>query len=109
MPDEIDEDLVNLPPPRRRRNPVLAGAGIALALLIGWHLRAEVRYAFRGGTPIELGNAHQPSAMLEDDRYVTLAGLPDRRNALYLEPRGEKTRQTFFRLLGTGSRTFVRA
>lgn len=108
MADEIDEELANLPAPKRRRNPLLASAGIALALVIGWHERADVRYAFRGGTPVELGDARKASG-LSDDTFVTLSGMPDRRNALFLEPRGEKSRQTFFRLLGTGSRIFVRA
>src|SRR5581483_9031523 len=65
--DEIDEELARLPAPKRRRNPLLAGAGIVLALVIGWHERADVRYAFRGGTPIELGLASQPSGQLADD------------------------------------------
>jgi hypothetical protein len=109
MADEVDEELANLPPPKLRRNPLLAGAGIALALLVGWQLRSDVRYAFRGGSATDLGDARALAGPLVDDSYVTLRGLPDRRNALYLEPRGEKSRLTFYRLLGTRSRLFVRA
>jgi hypothetical protein len=85
---------------------------VLLAALLTWHLRAELRFAFTSRTPAELGDARsltERGVALEDNRYVSLAGQPDRRNSLYIEPRGEKTRQAFFRLLGTGSRVFVRA
>ncbi|MGZ3429268.1 MAG: hypothetical protein ACXVCV_21600, partial [Polyangia bacterium] len=41
--------------------------------------------------------------------YVTLSGQPERRYALYIEPRGVRARQTFFRLLGAKDGLFVRA
>ena len=73
---------------------------------------AELVYAFRGRTPENLGDARSLFARgvpLADNSYVELSGQPDRRNALFIEPRGEKSRQTFFRLLGTDSRVLVRA
>jgi len=76
--DEIDEELARLPAPKRRRNPLLAGAGIALALVIGWHARADVRYAFRGGTPVELGDARKATG-LDDD---TFGGFTDPNSGL---------------------------
>src|SRR5205085_283598 len=39
--------------------------------------------------------------------YVSLSGLPDHRNALVFEPKGERYRFEVFRLLGTGSRVVV--
>jgi hypothetical protein len=110
--DQADDEFAALPEPPRRRSPLVAVVVIALAGAIGWHLRAEVGYAFAGRTPEALGDARSLFARgvpLADNRYVVLSGQPDRRNALFIEPRGEKSRQTFFRLLGTGSRLLVRA
>ena len=107
-----DLELAALPPARRRRSPLVAAAVIVLAGVVGWHLRADVKYAFASRTPTDLGDARSVGArnvVLGDNSHVTLRGLPDRRDALYLEPRGEKSRQTFYRLLGTNTRLFVRA
>jgi hypothetical protein len=106
---EVDEFAgINPAPPRR--NPVVALAVLALGAVLLWHLRADISYAFASKSPDELGEARNigPNA-LADNRYVTIQGQPDRRNALFIEPKGEKTRQTFFRLLGTDARIFVRA
>jgi len=107
--EEVDEFAgINPAPPRR--NPVVALAVLAVGALLLWHLRADISYAFASKTPDDLGDARNigPNA-LADNRYVTLHGQPDRRNALFIEPKGEKTRQTFFRLLGTDTRILVRA
>jgi hypothetical protein len=106
---EVDEFAgINPAPPRR--NPVVALAVLAIGGILLWHLRADISYAFTSRTPDDLGDARNigPQA-LADNRHVTLKGQPDRRNALFIEPKGEKTRQTFFRLLGTDTRILVRA
>ncbi len=114
-PDGEDE-FAGIAPAPRRRSPVAAAIVVGLAGLLTWHLRAELKFAFASRAPVELGDARSLFAQgadrhvaLDDNRYVSLAGQPDRRNSLYIEPRGEKTRQAFFRLLGTGTRVFVRA
>ncbi len=107
-----DDDLASLPAPKRGKNPLLAAAVIALAAVIGWHLRDDVRYAFAARTPAELGDARSLAARgvaLADDRYVTVGGQPERRYALYVEPKGERSRQTIFRILGARPQLFVRA
>jgi hypothetical protein len=106
---EVDE-FAGIEAPPARRHPLLALAVLALGGVLLWHLRADVSYAFTSGTPDDLGDARSLGpAALSDNRYVTLRGQPDRRNSLFIEPKGEKTRQTFFRLLGTDTRVLVRA
>jgi hypothetical protein len=107
MSEEVDEFAgIKAAPPRR--NPVLALAVLALGGFLVWHLRADIAYSFASKTPQDLGDA-RAAANLADNSYVTLHGQPDRRNSLFIEPKGEKTRQTFFRMLGTGGRILVRA
>src|SRR4051794_23122366 len=92
--NEADEFAgINPAPPRR--NPVVALAVLALGGVLLWHLRADISYAFASKSPEELGEARNigPNA-LGDNRYVTVKGQPDLRNALFIEPKGEKTRQT---------------
>jgi hypothetical protein len=103
-----EDEFAHITPTPRRRSPMVALAVLALGAVLLWHLRADLSYAFRPRTPIDLGDARSAGA-LEDNSFVTVRGQPDRRNALFIEPRGEKTRQTFFRLLGTDARLFVRA
>ncbi len=107
--DDVDE-FAGIHPAPPRRNPVLALAVLALGGVLIWHLRADISYAFTPKVADDLGDARNVGpAALVDNRYVTLSGQPDRRNALFLEPKGEKSRQTFFRLLGTETRLLVRA
>ena len=116
MPDEPsapptdDDDLATLAPAPRGKSPLVAAAVIALACVIGWHLRDDVRFAFSSRAPADLGDARSLAtrgAALEDNRYVTVAGQAERRYALYLEPRGVRARQTVFRVLGTPHGLFV--
>jgi hypothetical protein len=109
--EEVDE-FAAIPDAPRRRSPVVAGVVIALGVLVLWHLRADLRYFFQSRTPEDLGDARSVTARqvpLTDNSFVILQGQPDRRNALFIEPRGEKVRQTFYRLYGSGTRLLVRA
>jgi hypothetical protein len=107
-PDD-EAEFASLKAAPRPRSPLTALAVVVLAVGLSWHLSGDLRYAFRPRTPTALGDARRPAAALEDDSYVTLSGVPDRRNALSIEPKGEQERQSFFRLLGTGTRLLVRA
>jgi len=105
-----EEDLASLAPAPRGKNPLVAAVVIALACVIGWHLRDDVRYAFSSRTPSDLGDARSLSARgatLDDNRYVTVSGQAERRYALYLEPKGVRARQTVFRVLGAPHGLFV--
>ena len=107
-----DDEFAGLAPPRRGKSPLLAAAVIALSALILWHLRADLAYAFSPRRPADLGDARSLGSRgvsLADNRYVTVSGQAERRYALWVEPRGERTRETIFRLLGAGTRLFVRA
>src|SRR5262245_36658841 len=109
-PPQAEDDLADLAPPRRGQSPLVAAAVIALAAVIGWHLRDDVRFAFAGRTPTDLGDARSLSArgaQLEDNSYVTVSGQAERRYALYLEPKGVRARQTIYRLLGAPHGLFV--
>lgn len=107
-----DDEFAGLAPARRGKSPLVAAAVIALGALVLWHLRADLAYAFAPRRPADLGDARSLAARgvaLDDNRYVTISGQAERRYALWLEPRGERTRETVFRLLGAGTRLFVRA
>ncbi|HWE27998.1 MAG TPA: hypothetical protein VHB97_08360 [Polyangia bacterium] len=111
--DGGDDDLATLAPTPRGKNPLVAAAVIALAVVIGWHLRDDARYAFSSRTPADLGDARAAAAgatrgaALDDNRYVTISGQAERRYALYVEPRGVRARQTIFRVLGVQQGLFV--
>jgi len=113
-PADGDDDLASLAPAPRGKNPLVAATVIALAFVIGWHLRDDARYAFASRTPSDLGDARAFSTSggtrggaLEDNRYVTVSGQAERRYALYLEPKGVRARQTVFRILGVSQGLFV--
>jgi hypothetical protein len=93
------------PPPR---STVLPLAIIGLAALTIVSLRSEIRYALSPRQPVALetlrGAGETPT-----ERYVRVKGVPDRRNSLFIEARGQKTRETFFRLLDADPPIFVRA
>jgi hypothetical protein len=119
MPDEPsapgardDDEFAAIPAPSRGKNPLVAAIVIVLAAVLGWHLRADVRYAFGGRQPGDLGDARSfksRGVALEDNRFVSVTGQAERRYALWVEPKGERSRETIFRLLGAGTRLFVRA
>src|SRR5690242_3938008 len=105
-----DDEFAKIEPPARPRSAIMALVVVGLGGVLSWHLRADLAYAFGGRAPADLGDARTLAAHggdLADNRYVTLSGQPERRHALYIEPRGEKIRQSFFRLLGTGTRILV--
>ena len=105
-----DDELASLAPARRGTSPLVAAAVIALGVVVGWHLRDDVRYAFASRTPQALGDARSLAtrgAALADNEYVTVSGQAERRYALYLEPKGVRARQTVFRVLGAPHGLFI--
>jgi hypothetical protein len=110
--DASDDEFGAITPTPRGKNPLVAAAVITLAAVLAWHLRDDVRYAFAGKQAADLGDVRSLAtrgAPLEDNRFVVVAGHAERRYALYVEPKGERARQTIFRLVGDGGRMFVRA
>jgi len=97
-------------PRARGRHPVVAVAGALLAFFLVFHERRDLRYALSSETPLDLGRA---SALNEralaglENRYVRLAGTPDRESALQIDTKGSWVFTQLFRVLGTGDRLFV--
>jgi hypothetical protein len=111
-PGDPDE-FAKVGAPKPRRHPIGAVVVIGLGALVLWHTRADLKYALSSRTPVELGDARTLESrnvgLSElDNRLARVEGLPDRRNGLAIEPRGEKSRHLFVRLLGTKNRLFVR-
>ena len=108
-PDAIDSELVRLPPPRPRRSPILAVAVVGLGLLLLYRLHGDIGYALRPATPVDLGQARTATAALPGaaSGHVSVRGMPDYRNAVAFDAKGERARGQVFRLLGTGSRLLV--
>ena len=111
--DAIDPDLLRLSVPLPRRHPGLAVAVLIVCGLLVFRLRTDLRYAMQASEPRDVGAAVQAAkggALASSiDGFVSLAGIPDHRNALAFDPKGGRPRQHVFRLLGTGSRVFVTA
>ncbi len=105
--DAVDPELVRLPPSRIRRSPLLAFAVLMLGALLLWRLRGDIAYSLQPRAPTSLGEARGAVSSMVPERYVSLSGMPDFRNALAFESRGERTRSQLFRLLGTQSRLLV--
>jgi hypothetical protein len=97
-------------PSRPSRHPVLAAAAVALAGFLIFKIHEDVKYALSPTVPIELGDVRTAlsSSGLPGNRYVRLAGHPDRESALVLDTQGAWDFDQFFRLLGTEDRVFVR-
>jgi len=99
-------------PRRRSRHPLITLAGALLAFFLVFYGRRDLRFAFSSGDPLELGNAAtvfgnpKATAGLEN-RYVRVAGTPDRESALELDTKGSWVFSQLFRVLGTGDRLFV--
>lgn len=97
---------------RRSRHPVITLAGALLAFFLVFYGWRDLRYALSSGDPLELGNAalvfksDQATAGLEN-RYVRVAGTPDRESALELDTKGSWVFSQLFRVMGTGDRLFV--
>jgi hypothetical protein len=99
-------------PRRRSRHPLITAAGALLAFFLVFYGWRDLRYALSSGDPLELGNAAvvfnnaKATAGLEN-RYVRVAGTPDRESALELDTKGSWVFSQLFRVLGTGDRLFV--
>ncbi len=97
---------------RRSRHPLITLAGALLAFFLVFYGWRDLRYALSSGDPLELGNAalvfnnDKATAGLEN-RYVRVAGTPDRESALELDTKGSWVFSQLFRVLGTGDRLFV--
>lgn len=108
-PAEVDE-FAGIPSPRTR-HPALALGAVLLAAFLIFHVRADIRYALSPDTPRDLGSAPALFALgappLETNRYVRIAGTPDRESALEVDTKGSWTFGQFFRVLGTGGQLYV--
>jgi len=99
-------------PRRRARHPLITLAGAALAFFLVFYGWRDLRYALSSGEPLELGVAatvfsnDKATADLAN-RYVRVAGIPDRESALELDTKGSWVFSQLFRVLGTGDRLFV--
>ncbi len=98
--------------PSRGRHPVVAVAGALLAFFLVFHIRHDLRYALSSGEPLDLGRAsavfgHSQAANGLENRYVRVAGLPDRESALQIDTKGSWVFSQLFRMLGTGDRLFL--
>jgi len=110
---DIDPELERLPAARRPRSVLAVLAVLALSVSLLVHLAPDLRFAAAESTPQELPPARSlhggDAGLLRDNTLVAVSGLPDYRNALLFEPKGDSYRRAFFRMLGSGSRLWVRA
>jgi hypothetical protein len=98
-------------PARRRRPPVLALAAAGLALFLAIRMRHDVGYALSSSKPLVIDARTLAAAPLEQlpvNRFLRIAGLPDRESAVILDTQGSWTFRQMFRLRGTNGRVFVR-
>jgi len=105
--EDVDPELLRLPR-RRRRHPLVAAVVIGLSLYLLYFVREDFLYFLQPRTPADLGEVGQAlqAGKLRSNRYVTLAGAPDRKHALVLEARFGGF-ESIFRLLQTENRVFV--
>lgn len=77
---QVDEELLALPvPDRRRRMTTLTAMALAVAAALGlaWSLRLDAAYFFARPAPVDLGEARALGAAdLQTNRYVTVSGTP---------------------------------
>jgi hypothetical protein len=101
-------------PRRRARHPAITVGGALLAFFLIFYSWRDVRYALSSSEPVDLGTASvlfgggkgaAPAEMV--NRYVRVAGVPDRESALELDTKGSWVFSQLFRVLGTGDRLFV--
>jgi hypothetical protein len=111
------DEFAHIPRPRAR-HPLFAVAGALLAFYLVFHLRDDLRYALSSGEVTDLGavrtslggaNSAQASDRLSGfaNRYVRIAGTPDRESALELDTKGSWVFSQFFRMMGTDDRLFL--
>jgi hypothetical protein len=99
-------------PHSRGRHPVVGVAGALLAFFLVFHIRHDLRYALSSGEPLDLGRAsavfgHNQAVKGLENRFVRVAGLPDRESALQIDTKGSWVFSQLFRVLGTGDRLFL--
>lgn len=108
--DAVDPELLQLPLPRPRRHPLVAGGGLVLGALLLWRLYPDMAYSLQPQAPQELGPVRQlgiDRADLRGGRHVALSGMPDVRNALAFDAKGERRRSYLLRLLAPAVQVFV--
>jgi hypothetical protein len=108
--DPVDE-FAHIPR-SRARHPIIAGAGALLAFFLVFASRGDLKYALSSRQSLDLGDARVTFAPGREvagveNRYVRVAGLPDRESGLELDTKGSWVFSQLFRLLGTGDRMFV--
>lgn len=94
---------------RRRRHPLVSVAVIALSLYLMVRNRHDLRFFLAPRAAIDLGDtgvALRQRPELLADRYVQVAGVPDRKHALLLEGKLGPA-EHFYRLLGAGDQLYV--
>src|SRR4029077_9416378 len=105
------DEFAHIPRPRAR-HPIVAAAGALLAFFLVFHVRHDLRYALSSGEPVDLRAARTSfgSGKVGSDvenRYVRVAGAPDRESGLEIDTKGSWVFSQFFRVLGTGDRLFL--
>jgi hypothetical protein len=103
-----NDEFAGIEPAAPRRSPVMALVIMGLSSATIFHLRGDIRYAL-SPRQVESFEALRGAGEPVVDRYVRVHGVPDRRNSLSIEARGQKTRENFFRLLDADPPIFVRA
>src|SRR5262245_66688700 len=82
-------------PRRRARHPIITLAGALLAFFLVFYGRRDLRFALSSGEPVDMGSAAALFAATGgkavgdlENRYVRVAGVPDRESALELDTKG---------------------
>jgi len=109
--EELDPELLRLRLPRARLvSPVISGAVMVIAVWVMIRLRADFRYALESRSPRDLGLVTQPGgappALPDDNRYVTLRGVPDRAFPMRVGA-GKDMGYRVARVLGTDGRLLL--
>ncbi|MEO6950542.1 MAG: hypothetical protein ABI321_01910, partial [Polyangia bacterium] len=107
-PPPGSDEFAGIEPAPARRSPILAASIIALAAFTLFHLRHDLGYALSPRTVVPLSELSGTGTSAVG-RYVEVTGVPDRHDSLFIEPRGDKARESLFRLLDSDPPLFVRA
>src|SRR5688572_30095059 len=89
-PSEEPAVETDLRPEGSKPRPLIAATVIALGALVVMRLARDLPYSMQRGEPAAVAATGTASLADKDDRFVAVTGLPDRRNALYLSPKGSK-------------------